>query len=69
MLDYYIDQKAVVTKHLASMYFGTCLDAEMTWVDTIHFPASLQCYTLRGRGFYLITGKVVEDFGAYNVEV
>jgi len=69
MLLYYIDYKAVVTKHLASMSFGTFLDAEMTWVDTVHFPESLQRYPLRGRGFYLVTGKVVEDFGVYSVEV
>lgn len=69
MLLYYIDYKAVITKHLASMSFGTFLDAGMTWVDTVHFPDSLQKYPLRGRGFYLVTGKVVEDFGVYSVEV
>jgi len=51
------------------MSLGTFLDAEMTWVDTVHFPESLQRYPLRGRGFYLFTGKVVEDFGVYSVEV
>jgi len=69
LLLYFIDYKAVTTKHLANMSFGTFLDVHMDWVDTVHFPQSLERYPLRGRGFYHVHGKVVEDFGVYSVEV
>ena len=51
------------------MYFGTFLDAEGDWVDTVHFPESSHNYPFQGKGFYRITGKVVEEFGVISVEV
>jgi DNA polymerase-3 subunit alpha len=51
------------------MFFGTFVDAELNWIDTVHFPDSAKKYPLHTGGFYRITGKVVEDFGVYSVEV
>ena len=69
VLIYFIDYKVVTTIKNERMCFGTFLDVELDWVDTVHFPDSLRNYQLKGRGFYRVTGKVVSDFGVYNIEV
>lgn len=69
MLAYFIARKHVVTKHHDQMFFGTFVDCELNWIDTVHFPESAQKYPLHTGGFYRITGKVVEDFGVYSLEV
>lgn len=69
MLLYFIDHKVVPTAGNTIMSFGAFLDEEMNWVDTVHFPMALQRYPLKGKGFYHVRGKVVEDFGFHSVEV
>jgi DNA polymerase-3 subunit alpha len=51
------------------MWFGTFLDNEGNFLDTIHFPASTPAYPFRGKGCYLIEGKVVDDFGYPSIDV
>lgn len=68
-LAYFIDRKHVITKHNDSMYFGTFVDKELNWIDTVHFPDVVKKYPLTKSGFYKITGKVVEDFGVPSIEV
>jgi DNA polymerase-3 subunit alpha len=51
------------------MWFGTFLDAEGEFLDTVHFPNNTPAYPFRGKGCYLILGKVVEDFGCPAIEV
>ncbi|MFC4231505.1 DNA polymerase III subunit alpha [Parasediminibacterium paludis] len=68
-LAYFIAHKHVTTKNSNSMYFGTFVDSELNWIDTVHFPEVAQKYPLNNSGFYRITGKVVDDFGAYSIEV
>ncbi len=50
------------------MNFGTFLDYEGRFFDTVHFPPSLKYYPFRGDGVYLILGKVVEEFGFASLE-
>jgi hypothetical protein len=69
MLLYFIDYKIVPTANSTHMSFGAFLDEQMDWVDTIHFPPSFRQYPLKGKGYYRIRGKVVEDFGFHSVEV
>ena len=69
VLGYFIDHKRVRTIKGENMAFGTFLDADLDWIDTVHFPDSLRYNPLRGKGFYKMTGKVVNDFGVYSVEV
>lgn len=69
MLLYFIDYKVVPTVNSTVMSFGAFLDEQMDWVDTVHFPPSFQRYPLKGKGFYHIRGKVIEDFGFHSVEV
>jgi DNA polymerase-3 subunit alpha len=68
-LVYFIAHRHVVTKNNDQMYFGTFVDSELDWVDTVHFPDVAKKYPLNNSGFYRITGKVVEDFGVETVEV
>jgi DNA polymerase-3 subunit alpha len=69
VLIYFIDYKVVPTVNNQTMSFGTFIDANLDWVDTVHFPDAFRDYPLKGKGFYKVTGKVVEDFSVYSVEV
>lgn len=69
MLGYLITWKPVHTVKKEMMYFGTYIDAAGDWLDTVHFPDSARAYPLQGRGFYRMTGKVVDEFGVYALEV
>ncbi len=51
------------------MSFGTFLDENGDWLDTVHFPDTRNKLPFQGGGFYRITGKVVEEFDVYSVEV
>lgn len=65
----YVCEKTVHTKNNKKMWFGTFLDADGNFFDTTHFPNSTPSYPFRGKGCYLIMGKVVEDFGFPSIEV
>lgn len=69
MVGLLITDKHVRTKNQASMKFGTFWDAAGDFFDTVHFPAALAAYPLRGTGLYLIEGKVVVEYGFPTVEV
>jgi len=51
------------------MNFGTFFDADGEFFDTVHFPPTLKQYPFKGRGVYLILGKVLEEFGFPSIEV
>ena len=51
------------------MAFGTFFDVHGEVFDTVHFPDSARKFPFRGRGFYDIKGKVIEDFGVYTIDV
>ena len=65
----YVTYKPVHTVKKSLMAFGTFLDREGNFFDTIHFPPCLQKYTFKGNGVYSIKGKVVEEFGFPSLEV
>jgi DNA-directed DNA polymerase III PolC len=69
MLCYYITQKPVRTVKGQLMFFGTFIDKNGDWVDSVHFPNTADKQRLTGKGFYHIKGKVVEEFGVYSIEV
>lgn len=69
MLAYFTARKQVVTKRNDEMFFGTFVDCQLDWIDTVHFPDAARKYPLHQNGFYRITGKVTEDFGVYSLEV
>ena len=51
------------------MFFGTFLDRDGYFIDTVHFPPVAAKFPFRGKGVYTITGKVLEDFDCVNIEV
>lgn len=69
VLIYFVTHKHVPTKHGETMYFGTFIDSNLDWVDTVHFPESAKNYPLHQSGFYRATGKVTLDFGVVSLEV
>ncbi len=69
MVGYYVCRKWVTTVKGGLMNFGTLTDVEGRFFDTVHFPPSLAKYPFKGKGCYIILGKVVEDFGFPSLEV
>ncbi len=69
MVGYFVARKNVMTSTRKLMNFGTWLDSEGQFFDTTHFPPSLAAYPFRGKGCYLITGKIVDDFDFPSLEV
>ncbi|WP_443939330.1 DNA polymerase III subunit alpha [Pedobacter sp. MW01-1-1] len=69
MVGNYVCEKTVRTVKNTKMWFGTFLDAKGDFFDTTHFPNTTPVYPFRGKGCYLILGKVVDDFGFASVEV
>ena len=69
MVGYFITRKNVTTSNRKLMNFGTWIDASGHFFDTTHFPPSLARYPFRGKGCYLITGKIVDDFDFPSLEV
>lgn len=69
ILGYFITYKPVTTIKHELMNFGTWIDLRGHFFDTTHFPDVLNRYPLKGRGCYRLTGKVVEDFDFYSLDV
>ncbi len=70
ILTFFIADKVVPTKNNRTMSFGTFIDANLDWVDTVHFPNVFENEEVKRRNaFYRISGKVVEEFNQYSIEV
>ncbi|GAB5399057.1 MAG: DNA polymerase III subunit alpha [Aureisphaera sp.] len=65
---YLVTIKNTSTSKGSRMNFGTFLDREGDWIDTVHFPPVAKKYPFRGKGIYKITGKVVEEFDFLTIE-
>lgn len=68
MLGYLIARKHVPTSK-GSMYFGTWIDANGQYFDTVHFPDSLEEYPFVGGGCYLLLGTVEVEYHFPNVQI
>lgn len=51
------------------MCFGTFMDREGAFVDTVHFPDSLRRYPFQKNGFYILEGKVVTEYEVTTLEI
>lgn len=69
MLGYYVCQKGVTTVKGEYMCFGTWIDKKGFFFDSVHFPAELAKHPFKGKGCYMLVGKVVLDFGFPSLEV
>jgi len=66
---YFITRKYVRTVNNKIMNFGTFIDREGKFFDTVHFPRTLKKYPFMGRGLYRIKGKIVEEYDFPSMEV
>jgi len=69
LIGYLVTTKQARTLKGAPMQFGTFLDKDGDWLDTVHFPASADRFPFQGKGFYVLTGRVTEEFGVYSLDV
>lgn len=66
---YLVTVKTTITSKSERMCFGTFLDLDGYWIDTIHFPPSLKQFPFTGPGCYMLTGKVTEEYDFITLEV
>lgn len=66
---YYIIAKRTRTSKGEIMNFGTFIDRDGEFIDTVHFPQIAYKYPFKGIGVYRIEGKVVEEFSFLSIEV
>jgi DNA polymerase-3 subunit alpha len=69
MVGNFVCDKTVRTVKNTKMWFGTFIDHDGEFFDTTHFPLHHPIYPFRGKGCYLILGKVVLDSGVPSIEV
>lgn len=69
IVGYLVHRKPTRTSNGQIMYFGTWLDVEGQWLDSVHFPDSGNKNPFTGPGCYLLNGKVVEEYGFYSLEI
>jgi len=63
MLGLLVTTKYVWTIKKEIMQFGTFIDSDGEFFDTVHFPNSLKNYPFAGYGIYLLKGKITEEYG------
>jgi DNA polymerase III alpha subunit len=63
MLGYLVTVKPTRTKKGERMVFGYFVDHEGQFFDTVQFPKSCSEYPFKGRGIYLMEGRVQEEYG------
>lgn len=69
MVGLLVNHKVIRTRKDIPMAFATWLDSEGHFFDTTHFPEVWKQYPLQGPGFYLLQGKVANEYGSYSLEV
>lgn len=69
MVGYMINIKPTKTRSGKRMYFGTFLDLEGQWIDTVIFPPVAMLYPFSGPGCYLLHGRVTDEFGFCSLEI
>jgi DNA polymerase-3 subunit alpha len=69
IVGYLVHVKNTQTNKGERMCFGTFLDTEGNWIDTVHFPDSARHSPFTGNGCYHITGKVTTEYDFMSIEV
>ncbi|MCX6352588.1 MAG: DNA polymerase III subunit alpha [Bacteroidetes bacterium] len=69
IVGYLVTTKNTQTSKGERMHFGTFIDTEGDWIDTVHFPDSAKQYPFIGPGCYVLRGKVVEEYDFTTIEV
>ncbi len=68
VIGYLIHAKRTRTTNGKQMTFGTFIDYEGNWIDTVQFPEITARYPFRGPGCYKIKGEVISEFGFVSIE-
>jgi DNA-directed DNA polymerase III PolC len=70
IIGYLVHTKRTKTKgkYEQEMAFGTFMDLSGRFFDSVHFPNPLRKFPFRGKGCYLLRGKVTQDFGHFSLE-
>jgi DNA polymerase-3 subunit alpha len=69
IVGYLVTAKRTITSKGDRMFFGTFIDINGHWIDTVHFATAAKLYPLKGPGCYSITGKVVVEFDFVYINV
>jgi DNA polymerase III subunit alpha len=69
IVGYLVTTKNTSTSNGDRMYFGTFIDSDGNWIDTVHFPQAARQYRFQGSGCYALKGIVKEEFDFLYVEV
>lgn len=69
VLGYRVTLKPTTTSGGRSMYFGTFLDINGDFLDTVHFPGAAEKFSIQGWGIFWLRGKVSEEFDVFTLEV
>ena len=69
IIGYMVNVKTTYTSKNERMCFGTFIDLEGMWIDTVHFPPSAKAFSFKGPGCYRIMGKVNTEFDFTTIEV
>jgi DNA polymerase III subunit alpha len=69
IVGYLVHTKRTQTSKGERMYFGTFVDTEGFWIDTVHFPDSAKRFPFTGGGCYRLTGKVTVEYDFMSIEV
>ena len=70
ILGYLVHTKRTKTKGRIEqeMFFGTFMDLDGQFFDSVHFPLAARQYKFKGRGVYVIRGRVSSDFDHLTLE-
>ncbi|UPK69209.1 DNA polymerase III subunit alpha [Chitinophaga filiformis] len=68
-LGYLVCTKGIYTSKGIPMSFGTFMDVNGDFIDTVHFPDILKQYPFQKGGFYILQGKVTAEYDVYSIEV
>lgn len=68
-LGYLVCTKGIHTSKGIPMSFGTFMDVNGDFIDTVHFPEILKQYPFQKGGFYILQGKVTEEYGVFSIEI
>jgi error-prone DNA polymerase len=66
---YKVTLKPTSTARGESMFFGTFLDRNGEFIDTVHFPPVAKKFPVSGWGLFKIKGRLTEEFDAITIEV
>jgi DNA polymerase-3 subunit alpha len=70
ILGYLVHRKRTTTrgKYPQEMMFGTFMDVEGNFFDSVHFPNSLKYSKFSGKGIYVLHGHITSDHSHYTIE-